>query len=47
MFKRALGDDWYVSIEDDGWILQICEIPDNWVRVYINNDGTVDNAYYV
>lgn len=48
MFKRVLGDgNWYVSITDGGDTLQICEIPDNWVRVYINNDGKVDDAYYV
>lgn len=41
-----LKGDWKVFLTSDE-IIELIEIPDNWVRVYINNDGTVDDAYYV
>lgn len=47
IFGKAFGDDWDVRVVDDGHTLQVCEIPNNWVTVDINSDGTVDSAYYV
>lgn len=47
IFGKAFGDGWDVQIVDNGYTLQICEIPDNWVTVHIKNDGTVDDSYYV
>lgn len=47
MLGKAFGDEWDVQIVDNGHTLQICEIPDNWVTVDINSDGTVEDAYYV
>lgn len=40
-----LKGDWKVFLTHDE-IIELIEIPDNWVRAYINTDGTVNKAYY-
>lgn len=41
-----LKRDWEVYLTYDKTI-ELIEIPDNWVQVYVNTEGTVDKAYYV
>ena len=41
-----LKGDWKVFLTSDETI-ELIEIPDNWVRVYINADGTIYKAHYI
>lgn len=41
-----LKGDWKVFLTNDE-IIELIEIPNNWVRVYINTDGTIYKAHYI
>lgn len=41
-----LKGDWKVFLTNDE-IIELIEIPDNWVSVYVNADGTIYKAFYV
>lgn len=41
-----LKGDWKVFLTNDE-IIELIEMPDNWVRVYINADGTIYKSHYI
>ena len=41
------GGEWLVELADNDETIQLYELPDNWVYVDIDFDGTVEKAFYV